>query len=66
MDNQVKIHPNQQTMFTDELSEHIKPVVEGITFNNAHLVANELIKKDKSIAQSLLFEIEMQLTLGDK
>ncbi len=59
------IHENQQTMFTDELKEHIEPIVKGITFNNANIVAKALYENDTEIADALLNELTAMQFFND-
>ena len=58
MKDEIIHHPSQATMFTDELKEHIEPIVKGITFNNCHLIAKKLYELDPKAAEGLLNELK--------
>lgn len=62
--DEIIIHKNQQTMFTDELKENIDPIIKGITFNNSHIVASRLFKEKSRVAEALYFELEAQFRFG--
>ena len=59
---QLKIDSNKDNVLEPS---HIR-LIDGITFENSHLVAEHILKKDRNIATALAEELKMQMMLGDK